>query len=412
MSRAEQDGLPLYDALIVGAGPAGSTLARQLARGGWRVALVEREPKGRDRVCGGFLGPEVSQLWQELDLGRHRASLPAAPVRSLTLSGTGSARIEIPLPDGGGLGVSRAEFDRWLSDRAVEAGAHLCGDTKVRRVRPTAQMARVTLERGGALQEVAARVVIRAAGRRRAAAGTVRHAEGYFGCKTVYEQVAGSGGGVALHFIAQGHVGFNSLPDGRTTMCLYVAQSRIRAARGRLDDMMTRFSEDNPAIGRALHGARRAGPWMSCPAQPDAHEVFVQHGAFNVGDAVTMVNPVLGAGLSVAMGSSVLLARELLAGRRRDVDAHQVARRYAQAWRAQFAARARLGRWLGWCEERPAVSEQVLRLLSAHPAWCARVVRYARPATKRRAAVQAGWAGRPQPAAPCETATGSVTWTR
>lgn len=33
---------PLYDALIVGAGPAGSVLARQLARGGCRVAVSER----------------------------------------------------------------------------------------------------------------------------------------------------------------------------------------------------------------------------------------------------------------------------------------------------------------------------------------------------------------------------------
>ena len=45
----------LYDALIIGAGPAGSSAARLLAQAGWRVALVEKAEFPRRKVCGEFI---------------------------------------------------------------------------------------------------------------------------------------------------------------------------------------------------------------------------------------------------------------------------------------------------------------------------------------------------------------------
>ena len=44
-----------HDALIVGAGPAGSAAARLLAQAGWSVALVEKAEFPRRKVCGEFI---------------------------------------------------------------------------------------------------------------------------------------------------------------------------------------------------------------------------------------------------------------------------------------------------------------------------------------------------------------------
>ena len=41
-----------YDAIIVGAGPAGATAAILLARAGWSVALIEKQNFPRRKVCG------------------------------------------------------------------------------------------------------------------------------------------------------------------------------------------------------------------------------------------------------------------------------------------------------------------------------------------------------------------------
>ena len=42
-----------YDAIVLGAGPAGSTAARHLARSGARVLLLDKAKFPRDKPCGG-----------------------------------------------------------------------------------------------------------------------------------------------------------------------------------------------------------------------------------------------------------------------------------------------------------------------------------------------------------------------
>lgn len=375
-------GVPLYDALIIGAGPAGSTLARQLARAGQRVLVVDTEPLGRDRACGGFLGPERLALWEELGLEPQLPTLAAAPVSWLLLSGPGGSRVHTALPVGGGVGVSRATYDYWLCAQAQEAGATFWAPARVRRIRRLPGQMHVVVEQDGGLQDVVARVVVRATGRRHVREQGDPAREVFFGCKTVYEGLKGLDDAVALHFVRQGHVGFNRLPDGRATMCLYIGQSRLRAVTGRLDELMMQLAEENPEIGKALAAARRAGVWVTCQAQPDGRARFLHQGCFHVGDAVAMLNPVLGGGLSLAMGSSVLLARHLLAAAP-SLDLEAIARRYEQDWRLYYAGRLQFGRWLGWCERTVGVAEPVLRLLSAVPAMAHHAVRYARPALTR-----------------------------
>src|SRR5919197_5664067 len=60
--------VPRFDAIIVGAGPAGSTAALCLARAGARVALVDRRTFPRDKACGDLIGPRGVGLLNQLDL--------------------------------------------------------------------------------------------------------------------------------------------------------------------------------------------------------------------------------------------------------------------------------------------------------------------------------------------------------
>ncbi len=57
-----------YDVLIVGAGPAGSTLARMLAGSGQRVALLNGRTPGKSKVCGGLLAPDAQRVLAAFDL--------------------------------------------------------------------------------------------------------------------------------------------------------------------------------------------------------------------------------------------------------------------------------------------------------------------------------------------------------
>ena len=55
------------DVLIVGGGPAGSTLARALRRSGLDVTVMDKAEFPRDKVCAGWVTPAV---FEELEIGR------------------------------------------------------------------------------------------------------------------------------------------------------------------------------------------------------------------------------------------------------------------------------------------------------------------------------------------------------
>ena len=110
------DGRTLYDAVVVGGGPAGATAARNLAIGGRNVLLLERG--GRIKPCGGAIPP---RLIEDFDIPDH---LLVARVRGARIISPSDRVADMPIHGGGFVGmVDREGFDEWLRERAVAAGA-------------------------------------------------------------------------------------------------------------------------------------------------------------------------------------------------------------------------------------------------------------------------------------------------
>lgn len=108
----------MFDALIVGAGPAGSHLAFLLAGEGLRVALMDRDTFPRDKVCGGGLSPKT------LDhLGIDLAPVIEQRTTGALITYRNRATIEKAVDPSPGCTVLRRDFDYFLLQRAVAAGA-------------------------------------------------------------------------------------------------------------------------------------------------------------------------------------------------------------------------------------------------------------------------------------------------
>ncbi|MHB1713139.1 MAG: FAD-dependent oxidoreductase [Acidimicrobiales bacterium] len=128
-------GPPTYDAVVVGAGPAGAAAALALARAGRSVVLVERGPfPGSKNVYGGvvygrILDAVVPEWWKEVPVERwvvRRSSMMMTGSQSLSVDYRTEAWGETPY---NGMTTLRARFDQWLAGKAVEAGAQLVTST-------------------------------------------------------------------------------------------------------------------------------------------------------------------------------------------------------------------------------------------------------------------------------------------
>lgn len=132
-----------YDVIVVGTGPAGSTAAYELARGGMRALLVEKARLPRYKTCGGGI------------TFKSAAALPFSiePAVERTLHKvdfswkTGSPYVvqsKAPLV----YMVQRSCFDQFLAEKAVQVGATLMDETAVRSVEADGRGATVYTNRG------------------------------------------------------------------------------------------------------------------------------------------------------------------------------------------------------------------------------------------------------------------------
>lgn len=114
-----------YNALVIGAGPAGSSAAWALSRQGLRVALVDQHTFPRDKVCGDALIPDALGA---LDLMELRAAVEAESVRlpELRVFAPNSQYVSLR---GDFCCLPRMRFDHMLVDAAVRAGATLLDGT-------------------------------------------------------------------------------------------------------------------------------------------------------------------------------------------------------------------------------------------------------------------------------------------
>jgi menaquinone-9 beta-reductase len=295
-----------WDVLVIGAGPAGSILARQLAQLGRRVLLVDRASFPRPKVCGCCLSGSTLAALRRIGLGDLPLRLGATPLQSVLLA-SGSRSATLPLPDGAAL--SREAFDAALVREAIAAGAAFLPETRAS---------------GSSIDAEGRRVECRAAsGDRAVQAAIVVAADGLSGRSLVKERAvvrrgsrigAGAIAAVAPCFFEpgvvymacgdRGYVGLVRLEDGRLDVAAALDPAEVRRCGG-------------PGQAAALVLARTGWPaiegltalsWRGTPPLTRFRRRLGAERLFIAGDAAGYVEPFTGEGIAWALNSAIALA--------------------------------------------------------------------------------------------------------
>lgn len=107
-----------FDAVIVGAGPAGSRAAELLARSGVRVALFDARSPEEAKACGGGVTSKALKAWPFLLEAGGRT------VEEVLMQSPSGGRVRLKLSEPFAI-YSRRALDAYLRERAVKAGANV-----------------------------------------------------------------------------------------------------------------------------------------------------------------------------------------------------------------------------------------------------------------------------------------------
>jgi flavin-dependent dehydrogenase len=375
-----------WDAVVVGAGPAGAATARHLAGAGARVLLIDRACFPRHKPCSEYLSPETTRLLERLGDDVLSAVERAAPAKlygmkviapnGVEMCGRFSAGHGYPSPRPYSFALPRVTFDMILREAAERAGAVAWEGATVEDLwSERGTIAGVRVRTGGGKREVVpARVVVAADGLHSLVARRLhlarRSAPHRIAFTAHVADVAGVDGMGELHVGDCGYVGLGPIGGDVTTVALVLPlaalRRRPRDVRARFFMELERFPglRDRFDSRRLVREVLVAGPF----ARWSRHAVADGGGALLVGDAADFFDPFTGQGIYSALRGAELAASVLVPALERGAPlTHAALAPYAAARRATFVGKWLLERLIGLGVGWPALTNRVVGRLARRP---------------------------------------------
>ncbi len=320
---------PNAEIIIVGAGPAGSTLARELARRGRDVLLLERSHFPRPKTCGDGLTPRAVAVMQRLGIENAVQAAGAFRVEQAALVGPRGEFMRMPfhgltdnLP-GYGYVLPRLILDDLLRRAAQNEGARLQQETKV--VGPLfddhKRVSGVEMLQNGHLREARAPLTVlatgvslpllKAFGFLQALPPVVRAIRGY------WQDIADLIPQLEFYFTVlnwlPGYAWLFPTGEGQANIGLGVFPQTLRlASRLNVRALLEHFLTMESSLHDRLKGATLIGKLAGYPLRTDFPAMPLSRpGCTVVGEAAGLVNPITGEGIDLAMESGELAAQVL-----------------------------------------------------------------------------------------------------
>ncbi|MFC9708614.1 NAD(P)/FAD-dependent oxidoreductase [Paenibacillus sp. NPDC056933] len=300
------------DVIVIGAGIAGSTCALQLAKQGHRTLLLDRQAFPRHKTCGEFMSPETKEMLEYLGIYLLDQEITPSNIDLAKIIMPLGGEIEAPLP-GSAYGISRYELDRILHEEAVASGVEMITRATITGIQQLDDHSyEVEVKRGNDRISYRARTVVGAHGTKKPrgmkSKEELYEKTAYVGIKSHYRGIA-LPSQVELYFCKGGYVGISPIEGGIVNVAALLTLDAVQGSGKSVPDILQAASLTNERLAaRLAEGSSVQGTQVSvAPLHlSKVPEPWSQYP--HIGDAMLMIPPLCGDGMSIALRSSLLCA--------------------------------------------------------------------------------------------------------
>lgn len=299
------------EVIVVGAGIAGSSCALQLARQGFQTLVLDREQFPRHKTCGEFLSPEAREMLDYLDVHIDTHAPAPSHMSHARIILPDGGEIEAPLP-GKAIGISRYYLDHLLHEQLSATGAEMATGTvqNIRRLGPDRY--EITVRQGSEEVRYEAKAVIGAYGTKQpkhtSGSESFRDSIVYVGVKSHYSGID-LPDRVELYFNGKGYVGISPIEEGHVNVAALLPLQAVRGSGTSVPDILSAAAQGNAALtarlaqGTPVNGTQVSVAPLRVSVEPQPWSDYP-----HVGDAMMMIPPLSGDGMSIALRSALLCA--------------------------------------------------------------------------------------------------------
>lgn len=372
----------IYDVVIAGAGPAGTSAAIHLAQRGARVLLAEQKKFPRAKLCGEFISPECLTHFERLGVADQMATAGGARLTQTVFYARSGRSVSVPSEwfgrQNAALGLSRAEMDNRLLARARQVGIEVLEETLVSGLlREGQRVVGVRLKSGEVTSEVSSPIVIDATGRTRALLRRVENQQARLGrqrpalvaFKAHLEGARVAEGTCEIYFYPGGYGGLSSVENGLSNLCFIASAADVRACQTDAETVMRQIVTRNSRAACTLAQARCPGAWLAVSLDSfGRREAVPADGLLMVGDAAAFIDPFTGSGMLMAMEGGELAATVILRhlpALRNGASLKALAHDYRASYKELFGSRLRVCAVLRQAAFVPRLASAAIRLFGA-----------------------------------------------
>jgi menaquinone-9 beta-reductase len=320
--------MSMYDVVIVGGGPAGSTAAMYFKNSGKKVILLDKANFPRDKTCGDAQGNRAAAIIEELGIYEEYEKLEGQKIYGITTSSPNGKQVHLDVAErdkeAPGYVHTRMIFDNFLFENAKK-----CVETR------TVSVIDVIVEDNyvkgvliknekGENEEIRSKLVLASDGALSVVArkfGLDKNPPEHFiaAIRAYYKNVDGMTDRIEIHMIKNlipGYFWIFPLPNNEANVGLGMIIKDMKEKKINLKEAMLKEIQENPLFKERFKGAELQGDikgWNLPIAS--YHRKCYGNGFMLLGDAASLIDPLSGEGISNSMISgkvAVEVAKESL----------------------------------------------------------------------------------------------------